>query len=101
MRVLFSILILTAALSLRAEKMDLSTHDLLVEKLERVVGTLETDDASRLPVTLRLADLYAERARLRSMSEVAQTGQEADLSKQDRKRSLELYKQSFDRITGQ
>ena len=49
-------------------------------------------DATRPKVMLRLADLYAERARLESMSETAQSGESGDKSASDRKRALSLYR---------
>lgn len=62
------VLLLSLSLQVHAEKLDLETHSSLISKLESVVD-LSTKDAmvSQLKISKRLADLYAERARLLSL----------------------------------
>ncbi len=71
-----------------AEKMDVETHSLLIEKLERVISQGDTNDVSVVEVRLRLADLLAERARLHLL---ATEGQDSPPAKKDRQRSLQHY----------
>ena len=104
-----------------AEKMDADTHTLVIEKMETVLHSAKDDETMRLyPIRARLADLYAERARLRAMSEAAaaskaagqtasksdsksdvgadggaDNGQDSSPSASDRRRALELYKQTL------
>ncbi|HEX4923607.1 MAG TPA: hypothetical protein VFV50_05955, partial [Bdellovibrionales bacterium] len=81
------------------EKMDEGTHGVLIEKLERVLETMEKGDESQQPVIVRLADLYAERARITAMSAMANGGTDSGASaRKDRKRALELYYSVFDKL---
>jgi hypothetical protein len=61
-------LTLTLSLKAQAEKLDLETHNSLIQKLESALG-VDNKDSMVLHgnVALRLADLYAERARLLAM----------------------------------
>jgi tetratricopeptide (TPR) repeat protein len=81
-----------------AEKMDQETHTLLIQKLERVLETGDSKDESKIPVTMRLADLYAERARMAAMDELAKNINNGPASASDRKRALELYKTAFEKV---
>ncbi|MES3037584.1 MAG: hypothetical protein V4736_06725 [Bdellovibrionota bacterium] len=87
-----STLILAFTQGAVAEKLDLGTHTALIEKLESVMS-LETGDAmvSQPSIAHRLADLYAERARLLSLDEEGKGNQihKAAISS-DRKKSLVL-----------
>lgn len=76
----------------RAEKMDSETHTLVIEKMERVLAVGKEDETLHLrPVRARLADLYAERARLRAMTEAEKGCQNCMGSLDDRKRAIALY----------
>lgn len=78
----------------RAEKMDAETHTIVIEKMEQVLSEGREDETLRLyPIRARLADLYAERARLRSMDEAEKNCQDCTGSLDDRKRALALYEQ--------
>src|SRR4051812_12264169 len=72
-----------------AEKMDLTTHTLVIEKLENVRQSLDDKNPSLIDISLRLADVYAERARLLILND-----NEKD-SKTDRESALKLYQSSF------
>jgi hypothetical protein len=52
------------------EKMDVETHNFLIQKLENVIKQTPERDSTRVPSILRLADLLSERARLWAMQEV-------------------------------
>jgi hypothetical protein len=72
-----------------------STQDLLIEKLEHVYKNLAPSDASKLPVTLRLADLYADRARVASMKELDSGCTVCEAGTQDRAKALRLYQEAL------
>lgn len=75
-----------------AAKLDLATHDSLIQKLESAVDT-ESSDAMLLQhnMTYRLADLYAERARLLSMDEQGKGDKiHAVQIRADRKKSISI-----------
>ena len=79
--------------SARAEKMDVETHTIVIEKMETVLKSGQDGETIKMfPIRARLADLYAERARLRAMDEAAQSDQTHAGSEGDRRRALELYK---------
>jgi hypothetical protein len=69
----------------------LTTQELLVKKLERIYSGLASTDPSKVPVTLRLADLLAERARLASMKDLESGCTICTAGEQDRKKALRLY----------
>lgn len=51
-----------------SQKLTLSTHDSLIQKLESILSTKDNDSMyKQTQLALRLADLYAERARLLSL----------------------------------
>ncbi len=95
LRLLFAVLglsSLTGGLAL-AEKMSLTAHDSLIEKLESVLNPpLKDSMLEQSQLYLRLADLYAERARLLGLQK---EGQGALLNKTkidlDRTKSLGIY----------
>ena len=86
---------LSVALSGRAEKLDLATHNSLIEKLESVVKS-SSKDSMFLETNLayRLADLYAERARLLASDQQGQ-GEKINAKQiaEDRKKSISILKQ--------
>lgn len=76
----------------RAEKMDAEIHTVVIEKLERSLEDAHEDsNLSLRPVRARLADLYAERARLRAMNEAEKGCSDCKGALTDRKRALALY----------
>lgn len=92
-------LVLSAVLHVQAaEKMDIETHSLLIDKLERVLERGSTAGAHDIEVRLRLADLLAERARLHIL---AAEGKDSAESKNDRRRALEMYHTAVERAGSQ
>jgi len=93
-------LIVTLAICLhfqpaRAE-LDAANQNILISKLEMVYRHLADNDASKVGVTLRLADLYAERAR-QAAAQSADGGADAKEAKADRDKALRLYGEVLDR----
>jgi hypothetical protein len=85
-----------------ADKMDKDTHTLLIDKLERVLSLMESGSDKRLDIVLRLADLHAERARLEDMDQGEKDADKtSNDAKTDRTRSLELYKEALNNISGE
>ncbi|MBL7543336.1 MAG: hypothetical protein JNL11_05940 [Bdellovibrionaceae bacterium] len=67
---LIAAMVLSAQLLVAAEKLDLSTHDSLIQKLESILSIQNSDTMfKQSQIALRLADLYAERARLLSLED--------------------------------
>ncbi len=84
-----------------AEKMDLQTHDLVISKLRHAIESLGTKDDSYLPSAIRLADLLADRSRIKMMKEVEQNCQNCLKSEEDRKESLNWYQQTVGKVNGE
>lgn len=87
----FSGTVLLGLPSAYAEKMSAQTQDLVIEKMERVLSTMEKTDASWIPSQQRLADLLSERARWRFMQEVEANCHECKGSKADRLKAVKIY----------
>lgn len=90
---IFSLLFLSMAVF--AKKMDLNTHDLVIAKLENIVKQ-QSSPKQNWAASARLADLYAERARLKFLAEQEQNCDACLGSAMDRGRALELYKAIVD-----
>ena len=75
-----------------AEKMSPEIHTVVIEKLEQALkNTKEDENTSLKPTRARLADLYAERARLRAMDEAAKNCQDCTGAIDDRKSAIAMY----------
>lgn len=74
------------------DRMDAETHTVVIERLEESLKRAKEDETVSLrPVRARLADLYADRARLRAMAEAEKSCQDCKGALNDRMRALELY----------
>ncbi len=91
---LIFVLIQTSVVSLFGQTMDVGTHDVLIQKLEK--GLEINKD---IQIQLRLADLYADRSRLKTIQETEEKCQQCHSSNQDRRKSLSLYLDIFDKVT--
>ncbi|CAN5563060.1 hypothetical protein BH10BDE1_BH10BDE1_29170 [soil metagenome] len=80
-----------AAFSAEAQLADKQTRDLLIQKLTQVYSTLPQTDSARNPLTLRLADLHAERARQEAMDELQKGCTVCNGGKDDRQKALRYY----------
>lgn len=90
---ILSFVVVGSVVSARAEKLDLETHNSLIQKLESVVDIEKTDSMVSQPkLTHRLADLYAERARLLTLDNEGQ-GEKVhhDQINSDRTKALSIY----------
>ncbi len=85
-------LVIAAVSAAHAVKMDETTHNLVIQRLEIGVQNMDKSEPERIGILLRLADLYADRARLKAMNEIS-SGSAAKGSKQDRSRAIALYNQ--------
>lgn len=74
------------------------SRDYLIEKLNRVYLSLAPMDSSRVGVTLRLADLLAERARIDSMEELNSSCTNCTAGTADRKKALARYAEVIDKV---
>lgn len=72
--------------------------DYLIQKLEKVYTSLAPNDPSKTPVTLRLADLLADRARVASMEELNQGCVQCVAGRKDRQKALGLYNEVFSKV---
>jgi hypothetical protein len=84
-------------LSFAHGQMDDGNRSLLITKLENVYQHLAPKDSSKVAVTLRLADLYAERARTDAMNELNQGCTTCKAGEADRKKALRLYTEVLER----
>ncbi|PIS11427.1 MAG: hypothetical protein COT73_03970, partial [Bdellovibrio sp. CG10_big_fil_rev_8_21_14_0_10_47_8] len=78
-------------------EMTADSRDLLIEKLSQVQTRLSPKDPSNVPVTLRLADLLSDRARLDSMKELESGCTVCKAGAKDRKLAMKLYQEVLDR----
>lgn len=78
-----------------AQKADTSSQDLLIKKLTQIQLNLAPSDASRNSVVLRLADLHAERARLKSMNEINDGCTVCKAGDPDRAKALSYYNEAL------
>ncbi len=76
------------------QSMDVGTHDVLIEKLEMGLQT-----NSDIEIKLRLADLYADRSRLKTIKENEEQCVQCHSSNKDRSQSLSLYQDLFDKVS--
>ncbi len=77
----------------QAESMDLETHDMLIQKLEA-----GKSQGPQTTLSLRLADLYSDRARLRFVKENEKSCNSCLGSLDDRKKALTLYNSIFETL---
>ena len=89
---ILSLSLILAASAAMAEKMNSETQNMVIERLEQIISEMKPQDSSLNPSRLRLADLLAERARLRFMNEIEQNCKGCAGSTKDREKALSLYK---------
>jgi peptidyl-tRNA hydrolase len=86
------------AVSAEAQLADSKTRDLLIQKLTQVYSSLAPTDSARNPLTLRLADLHAERARQDAMDELQKGCTVCNAGKDDRQKALRYYQEVLPRL---
>ncbi len=77
---------------------DPKTRDLLIEKLTQVYLNLAPSDAAKVSITLRLADLHAERARIDAMKDLESGCTVCEAGKADRKKALSYYQEVLPKV---
>ena len=82
----------------QAQTVDPKTRDLLITKLTQVYLNLASTDASKMAITLRLADLHAERARLDAMKDLESGCTVCEAGKADRKKALAYYQEVLPQV---
>ncbi len=76
-----------------------ANQSLLISKLEKVTQSLADKDESKVSITLRLADLYSERARRDSMNEIEKGCVDKCVAgTADRTKALRLYTDILPRV---
>ena len=90
--------ILAFAFEAKAQLADSKTRDLLINKLTQVYMTLAPADAARTPLTTRLADLHAERARQEAMAELQAGCTVCNAGVEDRKKALRYYQEVLPKL---
>lgn len=85
--------------SVGAADIDKQTRDLLIQKLTQVYSTLAPADSARTPLTLRLADLHAERARQAAMDELQNGCTVCNAGKDDRTKALRYYQEVIPKLS--
>jgi len=85
------LLISVFGLSAWATKMDIDTHTAVITRLQQVVQSLDDGDSSKAPAALRLADLLAERSRLKGLKEVELNCTNCLKAKEDRLEAVKYY----------
>ncbi|MAV92021.1 MAG: hypothetical protein CL676_11430 [Bdellovibrionaceae bacterium] len=79
----------------QALKMDHKTHDELIGRLESTLETMSKSAKERPAVIHRLAGLYSDRARLKSMEEVERNCNNCLQAKEDRQKAISYFKNSL------
>ncbi|MGE0528008.1 MAG: hypothetical protein AB7P49_13155, partial [Bdellovibrionales bacterium] len=95
---ILSLVLLLAPITF-AVKMDETTHDMVIRRLEMGIDTMDKDAPERTGVLLRLGDLYADRARLKAINEMESgcTNAKCAGSRDDRRRAIALYNEALPR----
>lgn len=75
--------------------MDETTHDEVIKRLEMGIESMDKSEAELPGIQVRLADLYADRARLKAMNELNNNCSECKGAKEDRARAIELYNKAL------
>lgn len=104
MKTLARILILTLTLSTAlgsANNEDAEIKDMVVSRLEGLIAEMRVTDPSWTPSNIRLADVLAERARIRFMAEVEAGCKGCKGSAADRTKALRIYSTVVGKTTGE
>lgn len=81
-----------------AQNVDAETRNMLITKLTHVYLNLAPSDPSKVALTMRLADLHAERARIDAMNELAGGCGVCTAGKDDRLKALAYYKEVLGKV---
>lgn len=92
---MLTILLLIQLSRAYAVKMDETTHDQVIQRLEMGLDGMDKNEPERKGIALRLADLYADRGRIKAMNEVEKNCQECKGALADRKKAISLYQEAL------
>ncbi len=92
-------LILAIGLFSQTLKANTATQDILIQKLTQVYLSLPESNETKIKMTLRLADLHAERGRIKAKSLEACATCDSGVS--DRKKAIEYYRAALPQIHGE
>jgi hypothetical protein len=81
-----------------AVRMDETTHDQIIGRLEMGLDGMDKNEPERTGIQLRLADLLADRARLKAMNEVESGCKNCKGALNDRKKALSLYQEALPKV---
>ena len=81
-----------------AVKMDETTHDQVIQRLELGLDGMDKKDAERNGIVLRLAELYSDRARLKAMNEMDANCKDCKGALEDRKKAISLYNEALPKL---
>ncbi len=81
-------------------KMDVATHNMVIKKLESALPGLK-GQAGEMALRVRLADLYSDRARLKTIDEEATSCKTCDGAKLDRTTAIDYYMSALSHTSGQ
>lgn len=88
-------LLVVASLPAFAVRMDETTHDMVIQRLEMGIDTMDKNEPERPGILLRLADLYADRARLKAMNEMDKGCTTCKGARDDRKKAIALFNEAL------
>lgn len=97
LKIISAIFMLATMPSAHGARMDLTTHDMVIERLEMGLDGLDKKEnaASRPAIQLRLADLYSDRARLKAMAEIEKSCNDCHEAQKDRKTAIKYYQDAL------
>ena len=84
-----------------AEASDARTQTLLIDKLTNVFLKLPEGNPTKTKITLRLADLHAERGRIQAKAELEKGCEQCSNGETDRKKALEYYQYVLPKLKGE
>lgn len=86
------------SLSAFAVKMDETTHDVVIRRLELSLEDMDNTDPEKPGIQARLGDLYSDRARLKAMNELSTSCRTCTAAKEDRKLAIATYNKALAKI---
>ncbi|MCB0377066.1 MAG: tetratricopeptide repeat protein [Bdellovibrionales bacterium] len=101
MKQLLNILIILSFSWIAQAELSASTNQLLIDKLTNVFLKLPDGDPTKAKVTLRLADLHAEKGRLVAKEELEKGCIQCSNGEKDRKKALEYYRYVLPTLKGE
>lgn len=99
--VLIGLTVSFLAATVQAVTLDVETHDVLISKLAEIRANISRKDSSYAPTSLRMADLLADRARLRDMDSMEKKGEASKEARQDRLQALQLIEDCLKMLTAE